>query len=91
MTDLRHEIESRLVAALAPESIDLYDESAEHAGHSGNPGGAGHFHLQIVSAQFSGLSRIQRQRLIYDALDGLIPHSIHALSIVARSPSEPLV
>lgn len=92
MSDLlRSEIEQRLQAALSPESIELYDESAEHAGHTGNPGGAGHFHLQIVSQSFEGLSRVQRQRLIYDALSGMIPSQIHALSILARSPSEPIV
>src|SRR3954463_7262984 len=35
-------IEQRL-SALAPELIQIYDESAEHAGHAGAAAGGGHY------------------------------------------------
>lgn len=73
------EIKTRL-QTLAPTSLDLIDESAQHAGHKGN-GGGGHYKLNITSSHFCGKSQIMRHRLVYQALADLIPHKIHALSI----------
>lgn len=72
---------------LEPASLDLTDESAMHAGHKGNAGG-GHFKLKITSSHFCGKSQIMRHRLIYQSLNGLIPHKIHALSIQAIATNE---
>ncbi len=76
-------IKERL-AALSPESIDIIDDSAKHAGHKGNNGG-GHYQLSIKSAAFNGLSPVERHRKIYALLGDLMPSSIHALSIDAQS------
>ena len=76
------------VADLAPTSVELHDDSAEHAGHAGAAGGGGHFSLLIVSGQFRSLNRVQRHQLVYERLRDLIPHRIHALSIRALAPEE---
>jgi BolA family transcriptional regulator, general stress-responsive regulator len=81
-------IQHRL-ASLQPVSLEIQDDSALHAGHAGNTGG-GHFTLKIVSSQFSQKSQIIRHRLIYQALADLIPQKIHALSILAISPDDPI-
>jgi len=44
--------------------------------------------VRITAARFNGLSRVARHRLIYDALQFLIPRGIHALAIEARAPGE---
>lgn len=75
-----------LEAALAPSQLEIRDESAAHAGHAGARGGAGHFAVGICSAAFAGLSPLRRHRLVYDALSGMMPAEIHALSIDARTP-----
>jgi BolA family transcriptional regulator, general stress-responsive regulator len=80
-------IKTRL-ASLEPISIEIQDDSALHAGHAGN-GGGGHFTLKVVSSHFSQKSQIMRHRLIYQALFDLIPKQIHAISILAISPSDP--
>lgn len=80
-------IKARL-AHLEASSITLEDDSAAHAGHKGN-GGGGHFNLTICSAQFSQLSQIKRHRMIYSALNDLIPQQIHAISILAIAPDDP--
>jgi BolA protein len=72
---------------LAPSAIDIDDQSAMHAGHSGNKGG-GHFKLTMTSSHFCGKSQIMRHRLIYQILADLIPSKIHALSIHALAPDE---
>ena len=82
------EIRERL-AALDPTSLDLVDESAQHAGHAGEaPGGQTHWRLSIVSPRFAGQPTLARHRMIYQALDGLMQNPIHALAITARSPEE---
>lgn len=79
----------RRLAALAPARIDLFDESAQHAGHAGAaPGGSTHWRLTIVSAAFEGKPTVARHRLVYQALGELMRHPIHALSINAKSPGE---
>lgn len=79
----------RRLAALAPEQIELIDESAKHAGHAGaRPGGDTHWRLLIVSPAFAGKNTVARHRMIYEALGDLMQDPIHALAISARAPDE---
>lgn len=81
------EIEATLAAALAPSAIAVQDDSHLHAGHAGAREGR-HFSIRVVSERFAGVSRVGRHRLIYDALDMLIPRGIHAIAIDARAPGD---
>ena len=38
--------------------------------------------------QFDGKTPIQRQRLVYDALEGAMGSEIHALSMKTQTPAE---
>jgi BolA protein len=76
------------LSTLAPESLEVYDDSHEHAGHVGAKGGGGHFQLVIVSRQFHGKPAVARHRLVYQALSDLMPARIHALAIRAYTPEE---
>ncbi|OGA05265.1 MAG: hypothetical protein A3H35_03505 [Betaproteobacteria bacterium RIFCSPLOWO2_02_FULL_62_17] len=76
------------LAALAPESIELLDESGQHVGHAGAASGGSHFSLVIVSAQFAGLGTLARHRKVYELLGPLMQHDIHALAIRALTPDE---
>lgn len=87
MTDTAGRIQQRL-AGLAPESLELLDESADHAGHEGARGGGGHYRLTIVSPRFAGQSMQARHRMVYDALGPLMKKEIHALAIKAYAPGE---
>jgi BolA protein len=81
-------IRARL-AALEPLSLDLADESAQHAGHAGwREGGGTHWRLAIVSPRFAGQSAVARHRMVYQALGELMHNPIHALAITARTPDE---
>ncbi len=73
--------------ALSPLQLHITDDSAAHAGHAGAKSG-GHFDLLIVSDAFSGKNRLQRQRMVYDALGDLSALHIHALSMRALTPEE---
>jgi BolA family transcriptional regulator, general stress-responsive regulator len=76
------------LAALAPDHLEVIDDSAQHAGHAGARSGGGHYRVMMVSARFDGLSTMARHRLVYDALGTLMDGAIHALSITARTPTE---
>lgn len=81
-------IRSRLELALAPARLEIRDDSAMHAGHAGAASGAGHFTVLIVASRFSGMSAIERHRLVYASLGDLMPREIHALSMQALTPDE---
>ena len=85
MRATEHDIRERL-AALKPVTVDLRDESAQHAGHAGAASGGGHWQLTIVSEAFRGKSAVARHRMIYEALGDLMKRDIHALKIEASAP-----
>ena len=76
------------LAALAPDVVEIYDESGEHVGHEGAKGGGGHYQLLIVARAFEGESRVARHRMIYAALGSMLQQEIHALAINAYTPEE---
>jgi BolA protein len=76
------------LAVLAPESLEIRDDSAKHAGHEGAKGGGGHFTVVIVARRFSGVPAQMRHRMVYDALGSMMQRDIHALAIEARAPEE---
>ncbi|WP_010162487.1 BolA family protein [Sphingomonas sp. PAMC 26617] len=83
------EIENRLNTALSPTRLDISNDSAQHAGHMGDDGtGESHFSVTIEAPAFTGLSRVQRQRLVNQALADLLRDRIHALAIRATAPGE---
>ena len=77
------------LAALQPLSLDLRDESAQHAGHAGaRPSGGTHWQLVIVSDAFRGKAPVARHRRVYEALGDLMQRDIHALKIEASAPRQ---
>ena len=86
---IANEIERLLTAALAPTQLAVINDSASHSGHSGDDGsGESHFTIQIESAEFTGVSRLERQRMVNRALGDIPGGRVHALAIKARAPGE---
>ncbi len=83
MASVAEQIHQRLNERLAPTRLEVIDESAAHAGHAGaNASGQGsHMRVRVASPMFTGLSRLQRHRLVYDALQDFIDQGLHALAI----------
>lgn len=82
-------IRSALSTALNPTHLEVWDESAAHAGHAGANGrGEGtHFRVRLASASMAGLSRVAQHRLVYDALQKFTDAGLHALAIeILRQP-----
>lgn len=71
---------------LAPTELAIDDESHLHIGHEGAKDGRGHFSVEITSPLFTGASRIERHRLVFEALGDMMKTDIHALRITAKAP-----
>ena len=83
------EIEILLQEAFLPTRLEVINDSARHHGHSGDDGsGESHFTVELESAAFAGVSRLQRQRLVNAALGDLPGQRVHALAIKARAPGD---
>ena len=83
------DVERQLKERLQPTHLEVLDESAAHAGHSGaNAEGYGsHFRVRIASPLFTGKSRVARHQLVYDALQNFFDQGLHALAIeITESP-----
>jgi BolA protein len=82
------QLELALQEKLQPFALDIVDESAAHAGHSGSDGtGQGtHFRVRIGTLAFVGLTRVARHRLVYDALQQFVDQGLHALAIEIVEP-----
>ena len=87
MKDTLELIEQKL-AMLSPDSVELIDDSEQHAGHAGAKGGGGHFQLIIVSPLFEGKSAQERHRMVHAALGKMHEREIHALTIKAYTPDD---
>ena len=82
------QIENALRAGIVPiDELAVINESHLHAGHAG-AGEGSHWRVRLVSPACTGLTRVARHRLVYDALRSVIPQGIHALAIEARAPVE---
>ena len=83
MSTVADQIHARLTERLQPTALKVLDESAAHAGHAGASasGQGSHMRVCIASPLFTSLSRVQRHRLVYDALQDFIDQGLHALAI----------
>ena len=82
-------IERKLTDALAPTRLRVIDESHLHAGHAGaRSEGETHFRVEITTPAFDGLSRVARQRRVYEVLAEELRGPVHALALQTRTPAE---
>jgi stress-induced morphogen len=70
--DIRRRIETSIPGA----SADVEDYT----------GGGDHFRATVTAAAFTGRSRVEQHRLVYDIFDAEIGGPIHALSLKTQTP-----
>ncbi|MDF1834131.1 MAG: BolA family transcriptional regulator [Alteraurantiacibacter sp. bin_em_oilr2.035] len=86
---IQTEIEELLRQALSPTHLQVNNDSAQHAGHSGDDGsGESHFSVVVESAAFAGKNRLQRQRLVLAALGDIPGNRVHAFAMKCNAPGE---
>lgn len=80
-TQLRRLVEDRF----EPVYLQLENESHQHSVPADSET---HFRLLLVSKRFTGLRKVARHQLIYQAASELLAGPIHALSMFLYDPSE---
>jgi stress-induced morphogen len=86
---VERDIRYKLTQAFAPAALEVVNDSDRHAGHAGSPGtGESHFTVKVVSAAFAGKSRLERHRMVNQALAAELAGKVHALAITALAPDE---
>ena len=71
-----------------PQDVQTFIAAGLPCQHLEVQGDGRHFFATIVSAQFEGLTRIQRHQRVYAALGERMREQIHALSMKTLSPEE---
>lgn len=85
---IAQEMERLLTDRFAPSTLEIINDSAHHAGHSGDDGsGESHFSIVIEAAEFSGMTRLARQRAVIAALGDIVGERVHAVAIKANAPA----
>lgn len=70
------------LGSLAPQHLDVINESALHSGHAGDDGsGESHWRIIIKAAALDDMSRLARHRAVHAALGPDVIGRIHALAI----------
>jgi BolA family transcriptional regulator, general stress-responsive regulator len=94
---IQSSIEAKLKQAFSPERLAVVNERHLHAGHhhseSGHHGtfdgtGETHFRVRLISAAFTGMSRVERHRAVNEALAEELKAGVHALAIEPAAPGE---
>jgi BolA protein len=69
--------------------VEVTDDSLKHAGHAGaQPRGETHYRVTIVSPLFSGKTRMQRHRMVNEAVKNEFATGLHALQLILKTPEE---
>lgn len=85
MEQMQTHIEQTLTAQLAPEYLQLINESYMHAVPENSET---HFKVVAVSDAFAGLRAVQRHQLVYAMLAEPLRSGVHALSLALFTPAE---
>lgn len=78
-------IEATLQDALAPEHLEVINESHMH---NVPPGSESHFKIVAAAERFERVSLVQRHRLVNGALKPAIEQGVHAMALHLFSPAE---
>lgn len=72
-----------------PTYLKVVNDSAHHAGHANSPRtGQSHFTITIVADKFTGVSRINRHRMVNEVVQSDFSAGLHALSLTLLTPDE---
>ncbi len=70
---------------LNPSYLEIIDDSARHAGHTGSRSeGETHFCIRVASEKFSGKTTLEQHRLIYFLLASELQTGLHAVTLETR-------
>ena len=71
MTIKKEKLETMIIEAFPEAKVEIIDLAGDD----------NHYSLTITSNRFSGISRIDQHKMVYEALDGKMGNELHALTI----------
>ncbi|WP_454597471.1 BolA family protein [Qipengyuania sp. SM2507] len=71
------EIERLIKAALPEAEVEIRDLAGDND----------HFAAHVVAPEFTGKSRVQQHKLVYEALGGRMGGELHALQLTTQVPT----
>ena len=78
---MQQKIEDCIRARFSIEMLEIQNDSAAHQGHAGDNGtGQTHFSITIKATELIGVSRVNAQRKVNEAVAHLFDQGLHALS-----------
>jgi BolA family transcriptional regulator, general stress-responsive regulator len=89
MVSYADQVRQRLIDELGATEVTIVDNSAQHAGHTGNTSGftdGTHLEITVTSPKFAGLNIIDQHRLVHKALKQEMAERIHALVLSTHTP-----
>lgn len=85
MKSIEASIHEKVSRVFQPHYLDLQNESS---GHNVPAGSETHFRLIVVTDKFAGVSRVNRQRQVYEILGEERARGLHALALWTYTPEE---
>lgn len=82
---VQQEIQTRLQESLAPEHLEVANESYMH---SVPPDSETHFRVVAVSEAFAGERKVARHQRVYRLLEAQLAGPVHALALHLYTPQE---
>ena len=78
----KNRIEKIINDNLNPTYLDVIDDSKSHQGnHQAPESGESHYNVTIISNSFSGMNRLEKERMVYKLLKEEFNNGLHALSL----------
>ena len=78
----KNRIEKIINDNLNPSYLHIIDDSKSHQGHHQAPeSGESHYNVTIISKSFSGMNRLEKERLVQKLLNEEFQNGLHALSL----------
>ena len=85
---MKQRMEEKLQAEVAPQLLEIIDESEQHRGHGGyREGGETHFRIVMRSERLAGMSRVARQRAVMACVKAELEERVHALALDVSAPA----
>ncbi|SCV62311.1 transcriptional regulator BolA [Anaplasma phagocytophilum] len=81
-------IECKILDKLGNASVEIVNESDNHIGHLGSAGyTVSHLRVTVISDYFSGMTRLERHRLLHQILEDEIK-TLHSITFLLQTNSE---
>jgi stress-induced morphogen len=74
----REEIESMILKSIPDANIEIKDLAGDE----------NHYAAKVVSKEFINKTKIQQHKMVYDALQGKMGGTLHALSLTTEIPND---